>query len=80
MAAAPKPPRNINNDTRQKTGTNGGEKLIRARAEVYFGVKFFFIVRRAGPGRHGCGWRGGPPEFPQTNSSSASCRPWAGAA
>lgn len=43
MTAAPKPPRNINSDTWQKTGTNGGEKLIRARAEVYFGVFCFFL-------------------------------------
>ncbi len=78
MTAAQKPPRNINNNKQRKTRTNGGEKLMRTRTEVYFWV--FFIVRRAGPGRHGYGWRGGPPESHQTNFFSASCRPWAEAA
>lgn len=77
MTAAPKPPRNINNK-QLETRTNGGEKLMRARTEVYFWV--FFIAWRVGPGRHGYDLRGGPPEFPRTNSFSASCRPWAEAA
>lgn len=74
MTAAPKPPEN-RHDKQQETKTNGGEKLQLRTSESFF--FFFFTVPRVGPSHHDCGWRGEPPEFLQTNSFSASCRPWA---